>query len=136
MKDPLNQICCQTFFLIIFEDFCSISSFLKLISHRQKKIRKISRILKFRFWKKKNSAPIPIQKLDLGFSSRYQNLVSVAHYLEHINVTFVWVSWSIESACTNDKYRKLVFDHNLISILVLTNNVQNINTSRPLKNHP
>ena len=28
----------------------------------------------------KNLAPIPISKLDLGFGSQYQNLVSVAHY--------------------------------------------------------
>ena len=43
-----------------------------------KKVRKISKILKIRFWKK-NPTPIPIPKLDLGFSSQYQNLVSVAH---------------------------------------------------------
>ena len=30
--------------------------------------------------KEKNSAPVPIPKLDLSFSSQYQNLVLVAHY--------------------------------------------------------
>ena len=31
------------------------------------------------FWKKKVADPIPIPKLDLGFGSGYQNLVSVTN---------------------------------------------------------
>ena len=33
---------------------------------------------------KKVQAPIPIPKVDLGFSSRYQKMVSVAHYCQLI----------------------------------------------------
>ena len=48
---------------------------------------------------KKISAPNPIPKLDLGFGSRYRNLVSVAHHTTDMATTPKY-EWSTQ-ACQN-----------------------------------
>ena len=58
---------------MFFQTVETYNFFLKKWGKNEKKLKLEKK--EFRFWKKN---PIPIPKLDLGFDSRYQNLVSVA----------------------------------------------------------
>ena len=68
----------------------------------------------------------PILKLDLGFGSRYRNLVSVIHYLKYVHINPLSIDVRrinlFKQTTQKEKYRKIE-SNKIVGTLILMSNV-------------